>query len=273
MTEVHQHADAVAFLDHAETWLRQPDAIHNLILSIAYQLRGESHFEPPFYLATVESDDGLCGCALRAGPDGMFLTDLPLDAVPRIADQAGALYTALPEVIGPEDVATAFAKRWSGQNWKLHVRSRCYRLGSLNTSLCSSPGSLRKGTAEDFAWLRQWAREYAKESGTRVDLVRFFGLMLARGLLHIWDDDGPRSVITTSKLTPNGAEISSLYTPSRFRRRGYATSAVAAASQLILDSGRRFCTVGADENSPSTRALYERVGYEPISTLLVIHLD
>jgi hypothetical protein len=45
--EVYQQPNAVAFLDRAEAWLQKPDAIHNVILSIAHQLKGDSHFEPP----------------------------------------------------------------------------------------------------------------------------------------------------------------------------------------------------------------------------------
>ncbi|HSG67046.1 MAG TPA: GNAT family N-acetyltransferase [Gammaproteobacteria bacterium] len=273
MAEVHRQSDAVAFLDRAEAWLQEPDPSRNMILAIAYQLEGDSHFEPPFYLATVESAGEVCGCALRAGPDGMFLTALPVDSIPRIVDQARELYATLPEVIGPEVVASAFAQQWSGQRWRMHLRSRCYRLGSVDAPRRSSPGSLRKGTMQDLSWLRDWAREYARETGTRVDLERFFDSMLKRGLLDVWEDDGPRCVVTTSKLTPDGAWISSLYTPPAFRRNGYATAAVAAASRRILDSGRQFCFVGADEDAASTRGIYERIGYEPIGVVVVIHLD
>ena len=274
MADVHQQPDAVTFLDRAEAWLQgRPDLTHNLILSIAHQLSGNGHFEPPFYLATVESNDRLCGCAVRAAPDGIFMTALPVDAVAQIVDQTRRLYSALPEVIGPESVATAFAELWSGQRWTLHERSCCYRLRSVNASLQPSPGSMRQGTTEDLTWLRDWARDYSAETGTRVDLQRFYSLMVERGLLYVWDDDGPRCVVTTSKLTPSGAEISSLYIPKHFRHNGYATAAVAAASQRVLDSGRQFCFISADEQAVGTQRIYRRVGYEPIDSMVVIHLD
>ena len=245
----------------------------NIILSIAHQLRGRNHFEPPFYLATVESDTNLLGCAVRARPDGIFLSALPVDSVRQIVVQVRGLYSALPEVIGPELIATEFAMRWSGQDWELHERSCCYELTAVDGGLRLSPGILRAGDESDLVWLRDWASDYERETGTRVDLDRFYSLMIERGLLYIWDDSGPRCVVTTSKLTPTGAEISSLYTPPSFRRNGYATSAVAAASRRVLDSGRRYCFISANDQADSTKRIYERIGYKSIDPMVVIHLN
>jgi GNAT superfamily N-acetyltransferase len=133
-------------------------------------------------------------------------------------------------------------------------------------------GSLRKGLASDLPLLREWAPDYARESGTKLDMQMYFERMIERELLFLWDDNGARCVTTTSKLTPNGAEISSLYTPPRFRNNGYATAAIAAASQRILDSGRTFCMIAADERAAKTNRIYRSVGYEPIGEIVVVHL-
>ena len=178
----------------------------------------------------------------------------------------------MPEVTGPESVATVFAEQWAGNEWRLHTRSCCYLTTSVVFPTRPASGALRNGVHSDLPVLHAWAPEYAAESGTLVDLRLFFERMLERELLYIWDDDGPRSVVTTSKLTPNGAEVSALYTPTEFLRKGYATSAVAAASQQILDSGRRFCIIGADKNALGTNRMYRSVGYEPIGEIVVIHL-
>jgi len=272
MIEVKPQPNATVFLDRANTWLRENEPSHRCILSIARLLQGDSHFEPPFYLATVEANDRTCGCALRAAPDGLYLTNLPPEALPAIVEQLRTLYETLPEVTGPEPIVTAFAERWSPENWKLHVRCLCYRIRSVVEPARPPAGSLRKGLASDLPLLRDWAPDYAHASGTKLDMRLYFERMLKRELLYLWDDHGARCVTTTSKLTPNGAEISSLYTPPRFRNSGYATATVAAASQRILDSGRTFCMIAADERASSTNRIYRRVGYEHIGELVVIHL-
>ncbi|HEX9877780.1 MAG TPA: GNAT family N-acetyltransferase [Gammaproteobacteria bacterium] len=272
MIEVNPQPSATVFLDRAETWLQENEPTHRAILSVARLLQGESHFEPPFYLATVKADDRVCGCALRAAPDGLYLTDLPQEAMSTIIEQLRGLYSTLPEVTGPEPIATAFAERWNSREWRLHIRCLCYRVKSVVEPSHRAKGSLRKGLASDLSLLHEWAPEYARESDARLDMQLFFERMIKRGLLYLWDDNGARCVVTTSKLTPNGAEISSVYTPPRFRRKGYATAAVAAASRCVLDSGRKYCMIAADERASETNRLYRNIGYEQVGELVVIHL-
>ena len=64
--------------------------------------------------------------------------------------------------------------------------------------------------------------------------------------------------------TPNGIRIGPVYTPPEFRGRGYASACVAAASQLQLDAGRRFCFLFADLSNPTSNHIYQEIGYEPV---------
>ena len=212
---VNVHPDADSFLERAEAWLLADEASRHLILSIAYLLRGVSHFRPPFYLATIESIRGVVGCAMSAAPDGLYLTNLPVESLSTIADQLSQIYVTLPEVIGPEVVATAFADRWSRQDWTLHSRNRCYALTSVIPPSRPAVGFLREGSESDLYLLDNWAADYRKESRSKVDMTQFFHTMVDRSLLFLWDDDGARCVVTTSSLTPNGAQVSAVYTPKQ----------------------------------------------------------
>ncbi len=274
MLKVRQHSDAVAFLESAEAWLLRSEAAQDhILLAVAHMLRAGSHFQPPFYLATVESDNELCGCALRAFPDGLYLTSLPVEAVPNIVKQLTTLFSSLPEVLGPELEATAFAKQWERQAWQLNTRNRCYLLHSVIPPARVASGSLRKAGESDLPLLREWAPAYRAETDSLLDMEALFELMVERGLLFLWDDDGARCLVITSSLTPNGAQLSALYTPPECRGRGYATSAAAAASQRVLDSGRQYCLTAAIADSPGPHRLYESIGYEPSEELVVIHFD
>ncbi len=69
---VHRHATAQAFLDRAEAWLMQAEAEHNLILGLARRLTESTDgYDPPIYLASVEGEDGVVGCAYRTRPTSL----------------------------------------------------------------------------------------------------------------------------------------------------------------------------------------------------------
>jgi hypothetical protein len=274
MLRVVQHPDAGAFLDRAEAWLLEREGENNVMLSVAYLIKqGAKPFQSPAYLATIEIDDRVAGCAMRPPPDGVYLTEIPNAAIRIVVDQLGSLQGEIPEVMGPSASASEFARQWRPDGWVLRGRLQRYTLDLVVPPRNPAPGSLRLGQAADLPMLDEWAAAYRAEVGSKVDAVAFFRTMVERGLLYLWDDDGPRCVVTASGLTPNGARISAAYTPKAFRGNGYAASAVAAVSQSVLDGGKRFCVIVADASDPIPNAIYRKLGYEPSGEVVLIHFS
>ena len=234
MLAVNRQADATAFLSRAERWLLEKEVEHNIFLSVAYLLTGEHHFADPIFLATVEQAGRVRGCALRPPPDGLYLSDMPLDAIPGIHRLLQADHKAIDEVVGPEEQATAFAELWKPQEWKVHSRSRWFSLERIAWNRTMASGRLRNAAENDLPLLREWGLRYGREIGTVVDVKMLYELMVKRGLAYVWDDNGPKCVITASGLTPRAARISSLYTPEEYRGKRYATSAVVLCDPQYL---------------------------------------
>jgi predicted GNAT family acetyltransferase len=55
--------------------------------------------------------------------------------------------------------------------------------------------------------------------------------------------------------------VGPVYTPPENRRRGYATSAVAAASRRALAAGARQCILFTDLANPTSNQIYSTVGF------------
>jgi uncharacterized protein len=64
--------------------------------------------------------------------------------------------------------------------------------------------------------------------------------------------------------TVSGICVSMVYTPPDLRSQGYATSCVAALTQRMLDSGKKFCCLYTDLTNPTSNAIYQKIGYEPV---------
>jgi uncharacterized protein len=133
-------------------------------------------------------------------------------------------------------------------------------------------GRLRLAERSDWPELSEWAPNYGREQNTTVDVTTLFDRLLVRRGLHVWDDDGARCVVAVSGHTQNGARISAVYTPPAFRNRGYASNAVAAASQAALDGGAKFCVLAADREPAGPARLYRRLGYKPLRDHFAIEL-
>lgn len=55
-----------------------------------------------------------------------------------------------------------------------------------------------------------------------------------------------------------------VYTSPHLRKRGYAIFCVAALTQRMLDSGKMFCCLYTDLTNPTSNAIYQKIGYEPV---------
>jgi predicted GNAT family acetyltransferase len=272
---VYQHPDAVAFLDRAGQWLMHEEIENNLALSVAELLRAEHPFEEPVFLGTVELEGNLAGCAVLAPPDGLYLTGMPRQAVPKVVEALSKIYDYIGHVVGPAETAQAFADGWVGESGNSFSvgKLRLFVLHEVYPLERPASGALRRAEPDDVACVQDWAKRYAKEVGTNVDLCLFMDRLMNLGALYLWDDGGPRCFVTVSGHTRYGSRISAVYTPHENRSHGYASSAVAAAAQGALDSGKHFCVLYADLDAATPNSIYPKIGFRPVSEHAAIDFD
>ena len=175
--QIRRYIDPQLFLDRSQEWLLRSEWKNSQILAVTHLLIKDDHpFEPPFYLATIETEAGIAGCAVRAPPDPLILSDLPVKAIPLLVADVATVYERLPGVTGMEDVGKAFAKHWQRQredSWTIN-RWRWYALERVATPRISATGILRLADSSDLDLVRAWALDFARETGTLVDVVAFF---------------------------------------------------------------------------------------------------
>lgn len=69
-------------------------------------------------------------------------------------------------------------------------------------------------------------------------------------------------MVGTNAPVAGAVRIGPVYTPPEQRGRGYASSAVAAASQQALDEGASSCTLFTDLANPTSNSIYRALGNE-----------
>ncbi len=276
--EIRRHLDARAFLDRAEDWLLENEAEYNLILAIAGRLlRADHPFQSPIYLATIEVDERVVGCAWRTPPFKLGLTRMPVAAIAAIAADIAAVYDRIPAVLGPEPEALEFAECWSRQTGDAYapgMRQGIYALERVQLPERLAPGVMRTARLDDLPLLSQWSAGFARDAGmpaseTPGDLER----AIEDGGYSIWQDGEPRSMASARGRTRNGIRVAAVYTPASFRGRGYATALVGSLSQRLLDTGHRFCFLYTDLANPTSNKIYQQLGYLRVGNCIDVNFS
>jgi GNAT superfamily N-acetyltransferase len=267
---IDRHSDGAALLRRAGGWLLDREAEHNLLLSL-----GEAPAEAgdlPFYGATVEGAEGVAGCAFRTPPLKLALTRLPEAAIPPLVRDVRTAYDTLPAVMGPELESAAFAAHWSdltGCESALAMHQRIYELHRVIPSPRTPNGWPRLAEQADVPLVASWIEAFSKEAHMLTSPSAALATRkVSAGEVLLWEAGEPRSMAVVSGETPNGARIGYVYTPPALRGRGYASACVAALSQSVLESGRRFCCLYADLAHPTSNSIYARMGYRPVADIV-----
>ena len=173
----------------------------------------------------------------------------------------------MPEVDG-------FASAWSalhGVTAATRFDQRIYAMEELVPPR-DVEGVARLAGADDRALVLDWMTAFAHEAlHGGDDAGRIERSVDARlgpegaGGICLWEvGDRPMSLAGFGGPTPNGLRIGPVYTPSEHRGHGYGSAVTAAASQVALDRGKRFCFLYTDLANPTSNAIYIRLGYRPV---------
>ena len=198
---------------------------------------------------------------------------MPRGATEAIVEAIGSVAPELPGVIGDAATAAAFAGTWAGH---LHTPAhpgegqRIYRLGTL-VPPHGTPGSLRLASAADRDTLVHWTSAFNDDTGLSqpgADTELSVDHNLREGRLFFWDDDGLVSMALTRAPVAGVARVGLVYTPPEHRGRGYASTCVAALSAHVLATDSETCILYTQLANPTSNAIYQAIGYEPVTEVV-----
>lgn len=263
--------DAAAFRDRVLPYLLPHEAEHNLMISIILRLANDTERwgEDPPVLCAVDDGSKIVGVATQTPPYKLVLSEMPVKAVGKLVAFLQQTAVALPGMMGPRDVAAAFATVWaSGAGAIAHPEQqmRIYQLDAVMPPPQPS-GYASMATEEDLDWLTDCWRMFFAE--VEVEEQRNIGDLaqraIAEGRVWLWRDPLPVATVTYCGPTPHGMRISNVYTLPATRQGGYGTALTAAVSNHLLGTGRRFCYLYTNLANPISNSIYQKIGYRPVS--------
>ncbi|RRQ86112.1 GNAT family N-acetyltransferase [Streptomyces griseofuscus] len=277
----HLTHDVDGFLDRTGTFLHARPVRHIVTLSMFQKLRErEADAGGTQTAATTGTRVPVFGWVERAGEvDGTFyhlpsggigLTPLSPARADALADRLANLGCSLPYVSADRDTAAAFSKAWkryAGVGAAVRVRLCLYRLGEL-TPPRPVPAGRGRSVGEhsgDRGQLMDWCREFAAdvEEDVIIDAGTWAGTRFARKRYTFWEssDGVPVSMAGVNPMLAGVAQVDPVYTPARFRGRGYAGAVTVEVSRAALAAGAESVVLFTNAANATSNALYQRLGY------------
>ena len=271
---------AASFLEAVGPALAEHEAEHHLVLGVAEAAATGRAPNADLFAASVDDADGLVLAALMTRNRPLLLASDRAD----VASPAALLWDVLcaehlrpRHVIGATGQIEGAVAEWTnadGREAKVVMRQRAYKLTSVEP-LSRASGTLRVATPADLDLVAEWISEFESEAlaavapqSTRASAER----RIAAGEIHLWCDPEPRTMAASARPTRHAIAVNGVYTPERWRRRGYATACVAGLSEVLLALGFEFCVLYTDLANPTSNSIYARIGYRPVRDFLMYEL-
>lgn len=224
--------------------------------------------EPPLYAFHSSSQGEITALALRTPPWPFLAAGFEdPDLAAELVHQWIETDPAIPGVTGEPATARAISAAWARQTGGFAHREfveAMHVLTEVTAPRRTVEGRLRDVTKRDRDLLIDWERAFAIETriGTGENAERVVDRRRAAGIQVVWETAGaPVSTVGFNQEVAGTVRIGPVYTPPKLRGRGYATAAVAATSQMLLDRGVERCMLFTDLANPISNHIYASIGY------------
>jgi uncharacterized protein len=267
------YPSANKFLQVAQTFLENDEAANSLLLGISLRLKNApDRIKTTPYFITVSNEYRLTLAAVMTPPHNLVIygQENQPQAMDIFVQQLQIDEVIPPGVLGPSAVAQLFAETWTkatGITYRAGMSQGIYELRNVVSPERIASGELRLAAIEEIDLLTQWALDFQAEALSPGDPLQTRQTMEDRinhRELYVWEDGQPVSMAAKARPVSHGITVNLVYTPPKFRRRGYAGNSVAALSQILLDEGWQFCSLHTDLSNPTSNHIYQAIGYRRV---------
>jgi predicted GNAT family acetyltransferase len=270
--------DIDEFLARAGDFLRSRPALHNVPLTDLEKLRTRQTTEcdaGATVFGRLEGEGETRAVFYRTPRGRLGLTHLTAEQAGALAAQLAGLGQFPSHVIADHETSGVFADSWQQHTGATPVpfwRTHLYRLGTLASPRPRAEGRERTTDEKDREHVVRWCREFCVEVAEQasIDVIDAGSWDESRfGDRHFtfWEapDGLPVSMAATTSIVGGMVRVDPVYTPARFRGRGYAGAVTVAVSAAALNAGATDVVLFADPRNPTSNALYQRIGFVQVT--------
>jgi len=257
--------DPAEFAERAGPFLEEHIECNILATVLSGALEGRFGDRSPLFSHGLDEAGAVVLAALRT--PGWFMLASPFE--PELADELVARWLEedpdLPGVNAVPVAGRAIAEAWAGRTGgvtRCRMSEAMHRLAAVTEPPRPAAGRLRAAVPDELSLLVRWLRDFEREAEVSGEMrEELVAARIARSELLLWEDREPVSLVGTNRPVAGVVRVGPVYTPPVHRARGYASSAVAAASRRALEAGAHTCMLFTDLANPTSNRIYADVGY------------
>jgi predicted GNAT family acetyltransferase len=263
---VRCHHDPREFFDLVGPFLLKNEVENSQPLGIARSFVDTATHDGLMF--SVESGADVVAVAVKSPHRNIIITRAPESAMRALANYLFAYALPVPGVLAPVETARDFSQAWkalTGVESTQRISLRLFQATRLN-QIPSIGGSFRYAGRADQELVESWLQAFIDEvSLDRFDNLRErVGQMINLSNVGLWEDESCQSMAAVTRRSERGSHLSWVYTPREMRGKGFATACVAELCKRELENGKTYCTLFTDLANPTSNAIYQRVGFEPV---------
>lgn len=282
MFKLTRFEDPIDFHDRVHSLLMEDEAANNLPLGLLNTMKTSDKYKDPLLLTVENEDDKVVGSFIMTPPHYLVVSlKVGKDDIQAIAEQLHTFCEesgmTIPGFVAEKETALQLTHAWchvTGKGFTIRMNQRVYQLNEVN-DIQLSEGKMAPVRSGQEGLLAKWISEFVEDtevltlSGDEA-LKRAIDMIENERYVFFWEVAGqPVSMARGARRTENGITVNFVYTPSGFRKKGYASSVVAELSRLLLHE-HSFCSLYTDLDNPTSNKIYMEIGYKPVCDSMMI---
>lgn len=284
MYNLIQYKDPTVFHEKVHSLLMEDEAANNLPLGLLNTMKTSDKYKEPLLLLVGNEVGTVVGSFIMTPPHYLVSTlKVEKEGVHEIVKELHSFCENtginFPGFLAKKELALQLTHAWchlTGDRYNVKMNQRIYQLGKVN-DIPLSGGKMIAVRKEHEELLGQWLIGFVEDTG-ELPLTEEEAVNRSRDMIEnepyvfLWEVDGkPVSMARGARKTENGITVNFVYTPSEYRKKGYASSVVAELSRLLLKD-HSFCSLYTDLDNPTSNKIYMEIGYKPVCDSMMISI-
>lgn len=269
--------DVEAYAERTRDLLAASPAENTIALTVMEAVRrGHRWSDDPMRFGWFEDGAEVRGAVSITPPYELLLAVVPEDTTGDLVAALRAEHPGLPGVNGDEASVERFVAAWAAGTEIASTTAlglQLYELGTLVPPEPLPPGRGRVAGEGDLELCVRWLAAFGTETGSQSpEPEAMTRARIEDARVWLWEDEtgAPVCLASRTPATAGVARVAPVYTPPEHRRRGYGAAVTAACTAGALERGAERVVLFTDLANPTTNAIYQRIGFRPLSRHRVV---
>ncbi|HDR4723658.1 GNAT family N-acetyltransferase [Bacillus cereus group sp. Sample62] len=276
MIQLHVYEEILNFKEEVTPFLEKNEQENNLILGVLQMV------QQPIFMGVAKQEEEIVAVFLQTEEKKQIIvatSEIAEEDIVELAKKLTKVYSNVPGLIGNKKIVQKLAEEIAVlENKKTNVvmEQGVYALHQVKKKW-TEDGAFREIGSDELPLIEQWIYQFCEDvrlPTTKEEAKQTAHTLITNRRLFGLDVDGQLvSVAAKTRPTTNNITVNFVYTPKEARKKGYASSCVAALSQRMLDEGYKTTTLYTDLANPTSNKIYQEIGYEQIAESVLIFLE